>query len=61
MGRKMLLVAIGCGRLPGILDAASKHSFVVLGTMQGSALAGFAAFVSGGAGPAPPVYFYESG
>jgi hypothetical protein len=55
----MLLVAIGCGRLPGMLDVAARHPFVVFGTMGGEVFAGFTA--SGFTVSALPVYFYETG
>lgn len=57
----MILVAIGCGRLPGILDIAARHAFVVFGTMEGSTLAGLAAPASGAPASPLPVYFYETG
>jgi len=57
----MLLVALGCGRLPGILAIAARHSFVVFGTMEGKALAGLTACAAGSTAPALPVYFYETG
>lgn len=57
----MLLVALGCGRLPGILDIAGKHSFVVFGTMEEKAFAGLSPSVGGAPEPAWPVYFYEIG
>jgi hypothetical protein len=58
MGKRMLLVALGCGRLPGILDIAARRSFVVFGTMEGKAFAGLSA---GSPAPVLPVYFYEIG
>ncbi len=61
MGEGMLLVALGCGRLPGILDIAAKQPFVVFGTMEGKVLAGLTARVAGGTSSALPVYFYETG
>lgn len=61
MNEGMLLVALGCGRLPGILDIAARHSFVVLGTMEGKVLAGLTACVVGNAASALPIYFYETG
>ena len=61
MGKRMLLVALGCYRLPGILDIAARHSFVVFGTMEGKALAGLSACVAGSTAPVLPVYFYEIG
>jgi len=57
----MLLVALGCGRLPGILDIAAKHSFVVFGTMEEKAFAGLSPSVGDAPEPAWPVYFYEIG
>jgi hypothetical protein len=60
MENRMLLVAIGCGRLPGILDINARQSFVVFGTMDGNAMSGFA--VEGVDNRAAlPVYFYETG
>lgn len=50
----MLLVALSCGRLPGIFDIAARHSFVVFGTMEGEVLADLTASEL-------PVYFYEAG
>ena len=57
----MLLVALGCFRLPGIIDIAARHSFVVFGTMDGKVLAGLSAGVVGSTASVLPVYFYESG
>jgi hypothetical protein len=57
----MLLVALGCGRLPGILDMIARHPFVVFGTMEGKVLAGLTACVVGSMACALPVYFYETG
>jgi len=48
VGEGMLLVALGCGRLPGILDIAARYPFVVFGTMEGEVFAGLAACVVGG-------------
>ena len=59
VGEGMLLVAVGCGRLRGILDLSRRHSFVVFGTMEGKVLAGLTA--CGSATSALPVYFYETG
>lgn len=53
----ILCVAVGCGRLPGLLDAAAKHPFVVLGTMDAQALGAFPR----DAQPGVSVYFYETG
>ena len=61
MSEGMLLVALGCGRLLGMLDVAARHPFVVFGTMEGKVFAGLAARVVGGVAPALPVYFYETG
>ena len=58
---KILLVAIGCGRLPGIIEIAAKHSFVVLGTMGGEVLADLAPRICGSTASSFPVYFYETG
>ncbi len=55
MGKEMILVAIGCGRLPGIFEIAARHPFVVFGTMDGNALA------SGVMVSSLPVFFYETG
>lgn len=56
-----LLVALGCGRLPGILDIAASHPIVVFGTMQGEVLSGLPAHRTGSKAPGSTVYFYESG
>ena len=61
MGEGMFLVALGCGRLPGILDIAARHTFVVFGTMEGKVFAGLTARVVGSTASALPVYFYETG
>jgi hypothetical protein len=61
VGEGMLLVALGCGRLPGIFDIAGRHPFVVFGTMEGKVFAGPAACVAGNGASALPVYFYETG
>jgi len=61
MHEHMLLVTLGCSRLPGILGRARRHPFVVFGTMDREALAGLADVVSDAKAPALPVYFYESG
>ena len=57
----MLLVAIGCSRLEGILDIAARHAFVVFGTMDGNIFADLTASLEVNKAPAPPVYFYETG
>jgi len=59
--KEMLLVALGCGRLPAIFDISAKHSFVVFGTMEGPILAGLTACLAGSPASALPVYFYETG
>jgi hypothetical protein len=61
MSERMLLVAIGCGRLPGIFNIAAMHSFVVFGTMQGEVFTGFTDWAMGSGAHALPVYFYEIG
>jgi hypothetical protein len=55
----MLLVAIGCGRMPGILDITARHPFVVFGTMERKIFADLT--VCGTMASALPVYFYETG
>ena len=57
----MLLVALGRGRLPGILDIAARHPFVVFGTMDGKVLAGLNACVVDSMSSTLPVFFYETG
>ncbi len=59
VSEEILLAAVGCGRLPGILDIAAKHSFVVFGTMEGKVLAGLTA--CGSTASPSRVYFYETG
>ena len=61
MSEGMLLVALGRGRLPGMLDIAMRHPFVVFGTMYGKVLAGITACLVGSTASALPVYFYETG
>jgi len=61
VGEGMLLVALGCGRLPGILDIIVRHPFVVFGTVEGKVFAGFTTCVVGSTASALPVYFYETG
>jgi hypothetical protein len=56
----ILLVAIGCGRLPGMVDAAAKRSRIVLGTMDAQVLSELAVRL-GESAPEVAVYFYESG
>jgi hypothetical protein len=57
----MLLVALGCGRLLGMLDSTARHPFVVFGTMEGEIFAGLTACIVGSTASALPVYFYETG
>ena len=61
MGEGMLLVAIGCGRLPRLLDITANYGFVVLGAMEGRALTDLAISISGRTASRLPVYFYETG
>ena len=51
----MLLVAIGFGRLPGILDIVNLQTFVVFGTMNEKPLYDDTIIKD------LPVYFYETG
>jgi len=57
----MLLVALGCGRLPGILGSTARHPFVVFGTMEGEVFSGLNASIVSSTASALPVYFYETG
>ena len=61
MNERMLLVALGRGRLPGILSITANHPFVVFGTMDGEVLTGLTARIVGSTGSGLPVYFYETG
>ena len=61
MGEGVLLVALGCGRLLGMLDITARHPFVVFGTMEGEIFAGLADYIVGSTASALPVYFYETG
>jgi hypothetical protein len=54
MGEGLLLVALGCGRLPRMLDIAARRPFIVFGTLEREVLASIAASNL-------PVYFYETG
>ncbi len=56
----ILLVAVGCGRLSGILDISAKRPFVVFGTLDAQVL-GDLAVCLGDAAREVPVYFYETG
>ncbi len=60
MDEPILFVAIGCGRLPGMLERAARHPFVVLGTLNGELLRALSSRAGVGA-PDAVVYFYESG
>ncbi len=61
MSEGMLLVALGCGRLPGILDTAARHPFIVFGTMEEKVLAGLTGQVVNRTASDLQVYFYETG
>lgn len=52
MKEEVLLVAIGCGRLSGILEIAARFDFVVFGVMGGQNILSLEAC---------PVYLYETG
>lgn len=58
MDPKLLLVAIGCSRLPAILDMALRQPIVVFGTMDDTLTPDLA---SQNRESALPVYFYETG
>ena len=60
MNKGMLLVAIGCGRLPGIIDIVKKHSFVVFGSMDDLPLSHFTDYADSNITDTK-VYFYETG
>ena len=61
MGKGALIVAIGCGRLPGILEITTRHSFVVFGTMDGEVFSDLSAKISDSTTSSSPVNFYETG
>ncbi|MCP4631128.1 MAG: hypothetical protein GY850_47600 [bacterium] len=61
MNENMLLVAIGCSRLPGIFDIAASHPFVVFGTMDENVLSDLAQCVEPHRAANVPTYFYETG
>ena len=61
VGERILLVAIGCGRLSGILEITARHLFVVFGTMDRKVLSELSARVSGATASSFPVCFYETG
>ncbi|MGC8495279.1 MAG: hypothetical protein ACP5SH_26485 [Syntrophobacteraceae bacterium] len=60
MDEPILFVAIGCGRLPGMLARAARHPLVVFGTMNGELLRALSSRPRDAA-PAVEVFFYESG
>jgi len=41
MDKTLLLAAIGCGRLPGIINIMKRHDFVLFGTMDAKNLSYF--------------------
>jgi len=57
----ILLVALGRGRLPRMLDITARHPFVVFGTMDGKVLASLTGCVVDSTVPTLPVYFHETG
>lgn len=61
MDEGMLLLAIGCSRLPGMFDIAARHPFVVFGTMDENVLAGLVNCLEGHRAPNVSAYFYETG
>ena len=61
MGEDVIFVALGRGRLPGIFEIAASRPFVVFGTMDGKALAGFDTRSEGGMVSSSHAYFYETG
>ena len=60
MAEDIFFVAIGCGRLPGMVALAQRRLFIVLGTMDGQVLAGIGSRREEGRREVR-VYFYESG
>jgi len=52
MNKEFLLVAVGCGRLPGIFEVADRYGFVVFGAIGGQGLDKLNSC---------PVYLYETG
>ena len=61
MDEGILLVALGYGRLRGILDITARQPFVDFGTMDGKVLAGLTACGAGSTASDLPIYFYETG
>ncbi len=57
----VLLVAIGCSRLPGMFDIASRHPFVAFGAMDEKVFSDLANNVPDRTAPNVPTYFYETG
>ncbi|MEW6447118.1 MAG: hypothetical protein AB1426_03385 [Bacillota bacterium] len=56
---RFLVVTIGCGQLPKIMEVAAQHDLVVFGTLDGKVLSNLANRPHGT--DRLPVYFYESG
>jgi len=61
MSSSILLVALDCDRLPGMLNTAARYPFVVFGTMDGAVFADLNTGVAGSGPSALSVYFYETG
>lgn len=59
--RAVLLVALSCGRVRGMLERGARHPFLVFGTMERDVLARVAGGASEGLGSEGRVYFYETG
>ena len=59
--QELLLVALGCGRLPWILAIAASNPFEVFGTMEWKGLASLTTCDAGNRTSNLPVYFYETG
>ncbi len=57
----MLLVALPCGRVRGMIERSARQPFVVLGTMEGDVLAALPERPVGETGNEGSVYFYETG
>jgi hypothetical protein len=58
---EILLVALGCSRLQGILDITARYPFVVFGTMDGDIFTHLTASPLSNTVSSLPVYFYETG
>ena len=61
VSERILLVALGCGRLQEILDIAARYPFVAFGTMDREVFAGLADSSADSTAFDLPVYFYETG